>query len=46
MAHSEWLKVEDHPGNYRLSPSQTGFLMMYRDARDEAETVTVFKAGR
>ena len=40
------LKVEDHPGNYRLSPSQTGFLMMYRDARDEAETVTVFKAGR
>ncbi len=40
------LKVQDIPANYRLSPSQTGFLMMYRDARQEAETVTVYKAGR
>ncbi len=28
------------------SPSQTGFLMMYRDAAEEAETVSVYKAGR
>jgi len=40
------MKVIDNPANYRLSPSQTGFLMMYRDARQEAETVTVYKAGR
>ncbi|MEJ1964184.1 MAG: hypothetical protein WDO56_22620 [Gammaproteobacteria bacterium] len=40
------VKVVDHPDAYRLSPSQSGFLMMYRDAKDEAETVTVYKAGR
>ncbi len=40
------LKVEDVPGGDRASPSQTGFLMMYRDAADEAETVSVHKLGR
>jgi hypothetical protein len=40
------LKVEGVPGGDRASPSQSGFLMMYRDAADEAETVTVYKAGR
>jgi hypothetical protein len=40
------LKVEDVPGGDRASPSQTGFLVMYRDAAQEAETVTVYKAGR
>jgi len=38
--------VEDVPGGDRASPSQTGFLMMYRDAADEAETVSVHKLGR
>ena len=40
------LKVNDVPGGDRASPSQTGFLMMYRDAAQEAETVGVYKAGR
>jgi hypothetical protein len=40
------LKVEDVVGGDRASPSQTGFLVMYRDAAREAETVTVYKAGR
>jgi len=40
------LKVEGVPGGDRASPSQTGFLLMYRDAAQEAETVTVYKAGR
>ena len=40
------LKVQDVPGGDRASPSQTGFLMMYRDAAEEAETVSVSKAGR
>lgn len=40
------LKVNDVPGGERASPSQTGFLMMYRDAAEEAETVSVYKPGR
>ena len=40
------LKVEAVPGGDRASPSQSGFLMMYRDAEDEAEIVSVNKAGR
>jgi subtilisin family serine protease len=40
------LKVNEVQGGDRASPSQTGFLMMYRDAAAEAETVSVYKAGR
>jgi hypothetical protein len=40
------LKVQDIAANNKVSPSQTGFLMMYRDARQEAEAVTVYKLGR
>ena len=40
------LKVDDVPGGDRASPSQTGFLMMYRDAAEEAETVSVYRGRR
>jgi minor extracellular serine protease Vpr len=40
------LKVDDVAGGAQASPSQTGFLMMYRDAAVEAETVTVHKIGK
>jgi subtilisin family serine protease len=40
------LKVNDVPGGDRASPSQTGFLMMYRDAAEEAETVSVYRTRR
>jgi hypothetical protein len=40
------LKVNALPGGDKASPSQQGFLFMYRDAADEAETVTVHKLGK
>jgi hypothetical protein len=40
------LKVDDVAGGDAASPSQTGFLLMYRDAAEEAETVTVRKIGK
>ena len=40
------LKVEDVKGGDKASPSQKGFLLMYRDAALEAETVTVTKLGK
>ncbi len=40
------LKVDDVAGGDKASPSQKGFLMMYRDAALEAETVTVTKLGK
>jgi subtilisin family serine protease len=40
------LKVNNVPGGDKASPSQKGFLLMYRDAALEAETVTVTKLGK
>jgi hypothetical protein len=40
------LKVEGVKGGETASPSQKGFLLMYRDAALEAETVTVTKLGK
>jgi subtilisin family serine protease len=40
------LKVEGVPGGDRASPSQSGFLLMYRDAAQEAEAVSVSRGGR
>ena len=38
--------VNDLPANAKASPSQTGFLLMYRDAKQESERITVRKLGR
>jgi minor extracellular serine protease Vpr len=35
------ITVDDVPNGDKASPSQSGLLLMYRDARTEAETVTV-----
>jgi hypothetical protein len=35
------IPVDDVPGGAAASPSQSGFLLMYRDAKTEAETVSV-----
>jgi subtilisin family serine protease len=40
------LKVLGVPGGDTASPSQTGFLLMYRDAADEAQAVNVQSIGR
>jgi len=40
------LKVNGVPGGDKASPSQSGFLLMYRDAADEADTVTVYQGGK
>jgi len=39
------LKVDDVPGGDVASPSQSGLLLMYRDARVEAETISVKTAS-
>jgi hypothetical protein len=40
------VKVLAVEGGDRASPSQSGLLIFYPDARDEAETVTVISRGR
>ncbi len=39
--NSGLISVDDVDGGATASPSQSGFLLMYRDAKVEAETVSV-----